>query len=123
MTSLNQLLNEMKSAKSYFESVYSIKKTSINAKAIEYAINFSYKNKHFVLIKPYNDTNGYLLQNHFVIGKIDLTKYEINIIYDIIKECDNVLDKPLESNIKIVNPKIDIFQRIDLYSLLIRLRM
>lgn len=122
MISLNQLLNEMKIGKSYFESVYSIKKTSINSKAIEYAINFTYRNKHFVLIKPHKDTNGYILQNHFMIGKIDLTKHDINIIYDIIKECDNVLDKPFESHIKIINPNINIFQKMDLYTLLMRIR-
>lgn len=122
MTTMNQLLNEMKIGKSYFKSVYSINKTSINAKAIEYAINFSYRSKDFVLIKPHNDTHVYVLQNRFVIGKVDLNKHEINIIYDIIKECDNVLDKPLESSVKIINPKIDIFQKIDLYTLLLRLK-
>ena len=111
MLSLNQILNEMKSKTLYFTSAYSINMMNVSAKEIEWGINFTYRDKDFLLIKTIGKSNGYILQGNFVIGKVDL-KYPENIfVYMVMKECDNSLDNPHASPIKIISPNISIFKK------------
>lgn len=122
MLTVNQIVEKMKSETFYFESVYSINKTNINFKNIDYGIHFIYRDKNFVLIKLFNETNGYILQGNFVIGKIDLRRPENYLIYDILKECDNSLDNPHSAPIKIISPNISIFKKATFEDIFIRLR-
>ena len=111
MLSLNQILNEMKNKTLYFTSAYSINMMNVSVKEIEWGINFTYRDKDFLLIKTIGKSNGYILQGNFVIGKVDL-KYPENIfVYMVMKECDNSLDNPHASSIKIINPNISIFKK------------
>lgn len=111
MLSLNQILSEMKSKTLYFTSAYSINMMNVSAKEIEWGINFTYRDKDFLLIKTIGKSNGYILQGNFVIGKVDL-KYPENIfVYMVMKECDNSLDNPHASPIKIISPNISIFKK------------
>ena len=111
MLSLNQILSEMKSKTSYFTSAYSINMMNVSVKEIEWGINFTYRDKDFLLIKTIGKSNGYILQGNFVIGKVDL-KYPENIfVYMVMKECDNSLDNPHASPIKIISPNISIFKK------------
>lgn len=122
MLSVNQMVDKMKSETFYFKSVYSINKASINFKNIDYGINFIYRDKDFVLIKMINETNGYILQGNFVIGKIDLKRPENYFIYDILRECDNTLDNPHTAPIKVINPNVSIFKKASFEDIFIRLR-
>ena len=122
MLSLNQILNKMKSENFYFKSAYSIKKSSINFKNIEYGINFIYRDKDFVLIKTLGENEGYILQGNFVIGKIDLNRPESYFIYDILRECDNTLDNPLASPIKVISPDVNIFKKVNFDDIFVKLR-
>lgn len=122
MLSLNQILSEMKSKTLYFTSAYSINMMNVSAKEIEWGINFTYRDKDFVLIKMINESNGYILQGNFVIGKIDLKRPENYLIYDILKECDNTLDNPHTAPIKIINPNVRIFKKASFEDIFIRLR-
>ena len=122
MLPLNQIVEKMKSETFYFKSVYSINKASINFKNIDYGISFIYRDKDFVLIKMINESNGYILQGNFVIGKIDLKRPENYLIYDILKECDNTLDNPHTAPIKIINPNVRIFKKASFEDIFIRLR-
>lgn len=122
MLPLNQIVEKMKSETFYFKSVYSINKASINFKNIDYGISFIYRDKDFVLIKMINESNGYILQGNFVIGKIDLKRPENYLIYDILKECDNTLDNPNTAPIKIINPNVRIFKKASFEDIFIRLR-
>ena len=98
MLSLNQILNEMKNKTLYFTSAYSINMMNVSVKEIEWGINFTYRDKDFLLIKTIGKSNGYILQGNFVIGKVDL-KYPENIfVYMVMKECDNSLEKNLRRN-------------------------
>ena len=111
MLSLNQILSEMKSKTLYFTSAYSINMMNVSVKEIEWGINFTYRDKDFLLIKTIGKSNGYILQGNFVIGKVDL-KYPENIfVYMVMKECDNSLDNPHASPIKIISPNISIFKK------------
>ena len=111
MLSLNQILNEMKNKTLYFTSAYSINMMNVSVKEIEWGINFTYRDKDFLLIKTIGKSNGYILQGNFVIGKVDL-KYPENIfVYMVMKECDNSLDNPHASPIKIISPNISIFKK------------
>ena len=121
MLSLNQILNKMKIETFYFKSVFSIKKSSINFKKIEYGIHFIYRDKDFVLIKTFDENDGYILQGNFVIGKIDLNRPEDYFIYDILRECDNTLDNPLAAPIKIISPDVNIFKKVSFDDIFIRL--
>ena len=69
-----------------------------------------------------NESNGYILQGNFVIGKIDLKRPENYLIYDILKECDNTLDNPNAAPIKIINPNVRIFKKASFEDIFIRLR-
>ena len=111
MLSLNQILSEMKSKTSYFTSAYSINMMNVSVKEIEWGINFTYRDKDFLLIKPIGKSNVHILEHNFIIGKVDL-KYPENIfVYMVMKECDNSLDNPHASSIKIINPNISIFKK------------
>ena len=111
MLSLNQILSEMKSKTSYFTSAYSINMMNVSVKEIEWGINFTYRDKDFLLIKTIGKSNGYILQGNFVIGKVDL-KYPENIfVYMVMKECDNSLENTLDASVKIINPNISIFKK------------
>ena len=122
MLSLNQILNKMKSENFYFQSAYSINKTSINFKKVEYGINFIYRDKDFVLIKYIDETNASILQGNFVIGNVNLNRSENSFIYDILKECDNILDNNFASPIKIINPDVNIFKKVNFDDIFMRLR-
>ena len=111
MLSLNQILSEMKSKTSYFTSAYSINMMNVSVKEIEWGINFTYRDKDFLLIKTIGKSNVHILEHNFIIGKVDL-KYPENIfVYMVMKECDNSLDNPHASSIKIINPNISIFKK------------
>ena len=111
MLSLNQILNEMKNKTLYFTSAYSINMMNVSVKEIEWGINFTYRDKDFLLIKPIGKSNVHILEHNFIIGKVDL-KYPENIfVYMMMKECDNSLDNPHASSIKIINPNISIFKK------------
>ena len=111
MLSLNQILSEMKSKTLYFTSAYSINMMNVSVKEIEWGINFTYRDKDFLLIKPIGKSNVHILEHNFIIGKVDL-KYPENIfVYMVMKECDNSLDNPHASSIKIINPNISIFKK------------
>ena len=111
MLSLNQILNEMKNKTLYFTSAYSINMMNVSVKEIEWGINFTYRDKDFLLIKPIGKSNVHILEHNFIIGKVDL-KYPENIfVYMVMKECDNSLDNPHASSIKIINPNISIFKK------------
>lgn len=121
MLSLNQLVNKMKNETLYFKSVYSINRISINFKEIDYGIKFIYREKDFILAKPSNETNGYILQGNFIVGKIDLLHAENFLISEIVRECDNILDNPFTTRIKVIKPNIDIFQKVNFGDIFIRL--
>lgn len=111
MLSLNQILSEMKSKTLYFTSAYSINMMNVSVKEIEWGINFTYRDKDFLLIKTIGKSNVHILEHNFIIGKVDL-KYPENIfVYMVMKECDNSLDNPHASSIKIINPNISIFKK------------
>ncbi|TKZ36262.1 hypothetical protein [Brachyspira catarrhinii] len=111
MLSLNQILNEMKSKTLYFTSAYSINMMNVSAKEIEWGINFTYRDKDFLLIKPIGKSNVHILEHNFVIGEVDL-KYPENIfVYMMMKECDNSLNNTLDAPVKIINPNISIFKK------------
>ena len=122
MLSVNQIVEEMKSRKLYFTSAYSLNMNNINFKEIEWGINFTYRDKIFLLIKQFKEDNGYILQGNFVIGKVDLTYSEINLFNKIMKECDNSLDNPNSAPIKIINPNISLFKNPDFDNIFIKLR-
>ena len=122
MLTVNQIVEKMESETFHFESVYSINKASMNFKNIDYGVHFIYRDENFVLIKPINETNGYILQGNFVIGKIDLRRQENYLIYDILKECNNSLYNPHFAPIKIISPNISIFKKSTFEDIFIRLR-
>lgn len=122
MLSANQLASKMKNETLYFKSVYSINKMSINFKEnIDYGIKFIYREKDFILVKPSNEKNGYILQGNFIVGKIDLGHAENFLINEMIKELDNILDNPFTTHIKVIKPDIDIFQKVNFGDIFIRL--
>lgn len=122
MLSANQLASKMKNETLYFKSVYSINKMSINFKEnIDYGIKFIYREKDFILVKPQNEKNGYILQGNFIVGKIDLGHAESFLINEIIKELDSILDNPFAARIKVIRPDIDIFQKVNFGDIFIRL--
>ena len=112
----------MKSEKSYFNLACSINMTNFNVKEVEWGINFTYRNKNFVLIKLFNETNGYILHGNFVIGKVDLRYPENIFIYIMLKECDNKLENSIDTTIKIINPDVSIFKKATFEDIFIRLR-
>ena len=122
MLTVNQVADKMKNETLYFESVYSINKASMNFKNIDYGVHFIYRDENFVLIKLINETNGYILQGNFVIGKIDLRCPENYLVYDILKECNNSLDNSHFAPIKVINPNISIFKKSNFEDIFIRLR-
>ncbi len=122
MLSANQLASKMKNETLYFKSVYSINKMSINFKEnIDYGIKFIYREKDFILVKPSNEKNGYILQGNFIVGKVDLGHAENFLINEIIKELDSILDNPFAARIKVIRPDIDIFQKVNFGDIFIRL--
>lgn len=122
MLLLDQILNKMKEETLYFESVYSINRIYINVKDLDYCISFKYRNKDFILVKPIYKTFGYILQGNFIVGKIDLNHTENHINYDIKRECDNVLDNPYTTTIRIIKPNENIFKKLTFDDIFIRNR-
>lgn len=122
MLSVNQIVEEMKSRKLYFTSAYSLNMNNINFKEIEWGINFTYRDKIFLLIKQFKEDNGYILQGNFVIGKVDLRHPENIFVYAVLKECDNSLDNPNSAPIKIINPNISLFKNPDFDNIFLKLR-
>lgn len=121
MLSLNQLVNKMKNETLYFKSVYSINRFSFNFKEIDYGIKFIYREKDFILVKPSDETNCYILQGNFIVGKVDLAHSENFIISDITRELDSILDNPFTARIKVIKPNIDIFQKVNFGDIFIKL--
>ncbi len=122
MLSLNQIIYKMKSEKFYFNSAYSINMTNVSVKEIEWGINFTYRDKNFILIKPTFKSNCYILHGNFVIGKVDLRYPENIFIYIMLKECDNKLENSIDTSIKIINPDVSIFKKVSFEDIFIRLR-
>ena len=122
MLSVNQIVEEMKSRKLYFTSAYSLNMNNINFKEIEWGINFTYRDKIFLLIKQFKEDNGYILQGNFVIGKVNLRHPENIFVYTVLKECDNSLDNTNIAPIKIINPNISLFKNPDFDNIFIKLR-
>lgn len=112
----------MKSEKSYFNSAYSINMTNVNIKEVEWGINFTYRDKNFILIKPTFKSDCYILHGNFVIGKVDLRYPENIFIYIMLKECDNKLENGIDTVIKIINPDVSIFKKVSFEDIFIRLR-
>lgn len=112
----------MKSEKSYFNSACSINMTNFNVKEVEWGINFTYRDKNFILIKPTFKSNCYILHGNFVIGKVDLRYPENIFVYIMLKECDNKLENSVDTTIKIINPDVSIFKKVSFEDIFIRLR-
>ena len=112
----------MKSEKSYFNSAYSINITNFNVKEVEWGINFTYRDKNFILIKPTFKSYCYILHGNFLIGKVDLRYPENIFVYIMLKECDNKLENSIDTSIKIINPDVSIFKKVSFEDIFIRLR-